>query len=533
MASRNFSATLGTLPPGQFTRNGGGGGGGGGNVGTPGGSMNYAGNLTQTPAGAIPRQTRNVPNASVGVVSDTNAYFSAEGRVMGMQNAGANGPSPAAAAAINRFMPSAGQRIGFGGTQPRFNSHDPSRQEQQVQAFANFGAKADPFRRGIYPTSREQNGMQWAGFGNKSRRLDTSNPAPVGRDALNPNSTFADASTTTQTPFANARFAQVRDASRKGGARGQPVNHTAPYTHLVRKFNNNADLQPASYKGMPIIVYKGIEAAAAVGMNARGSISDAEALRARYTEMTPTLFNYVMASTEESPQQVPSSIEERAQLLKILDDWAVEGVAINSGGGKKRPRGMADPRSSQHGFEKWVNSCVQGEVQAVNPWGPKGANRRCKLYFILKRVPRTTLARLVGHAVHSTHADDMASYRLTPEGSVVSVYSEGGKHPAPFQLIPWAQEPGKAIPEDVLKYEYKLGNAIVQGRGVVIQVGSTQSSLSVQVAPVTFAQATQASSQTRNEIMEEHGLRLINDAKSMVDAGQILMHVNVQVRTEV
>jgi len=550
MASRNYVKDNTAIPQGNFQRPSGGGGGGGG-VGQVGGRGNTALNLSQTPSGAIPRNVRNTPNGNVGVAGNANTSFMTNASVMGGQGRGASNPSDAARRVMNTFMPGAQASIAFGGSSPNFNSYDTSRSEQQVPAFAGFSQMQDPFRRGIVPTNRTQGGMQWNGFGGKSARLDTSGPMANNGDPRTPNALFSDGTQSLMSPFMMASFAQLKAPKTTTSTEGTKVNHTAPYAHTLRAFSRDPKLQPRQYRGMVMVIYRGIEdavqaaGAAGVGdaqLNRNGlmNITNSQSMRSRHTEMTVTLFNYVQANLETNAVPATTKQEELESLYTLLDEWAIHGVAINSGGGQKRRRNGVPERGHEFGFERWVNSCVSGETTALNLWGPEAANGKTDLYLIPKRVSRAKLAKVVAEKLNvfsqlnaAANADE-ATYRVAPEGSLLAVPSNG-KHPAPFQLVPYAQQAGDPIPDDILEYENNPGDAAsVKVRSVAIKVGTTTYPLDMQASPMTFGTKINRGTtlQAIRQLKQDYALAVVNDANNMINVGQLQIHVNINCETD-
>ena len=591
MASRNFVQNNTPLPPGQFRRPSGGGGRGPGGLST-GGTPNTALNLTTAAPGMAPRTSRSVPQANVGQPGNDGSAFLAQASVLGRQDTGAGGMSQRALNNMGRFMPGAATPAQLQHATPSFNSHDSGNSEQGVPAFAGFGAKVAPFTRGIGPTSKGLGGMMWNGFDARPSQLD-STPSMGGSrgngDPRTPNSLFADGTQTQASPFMMDAFTRARQAPEsKHTGEGDIVNVTIPYAHVLRPASKNPALQPREYRGQVMLTYRGVEAMAvatapsyhdtvnaktdalrAAGLVGAGlrAIAQRDSQRARHTEITLTLFNFVQASTEDSPAastgRLPDGYDEELSLLRMLDMWSVAGVAINDYGGRKRTRNGVAARANEHGYERAVNICVAGETSVLNLWGEKAGDSESRLYLILKRVPRADLAKLVGSRFNmydtsvSVPPAGEATYQVTDESGLQSVDGKN-LHPAPYQLVPYTHRGSAPIPADVLEYTTELPGDTGTYRGAAILVGhshypldtlrpqyTTNTTLSTvggsltrtlmpatKLIPNDTGDAIESAKRRYRKLQALQNLSIANNGQALINAGQLRMFVNVHTEVE-
>lgn len=586
MSNRNFVQNNTPIPQGQFQRPSGGGRGSGSFP--TGGTPNTALNMTTGQAGQIPRTVRNVPRANIGTPSNNGAAFLAQTNTLGTQGTGAGGESQHALSNMQRFMPNAPTPARMSHATPSFNGHDRSRSEQGVPAFANFGAKVQPFTRNIGPTSKSMNGLLFNGFDARPTKLD-STPGMGGSagngDPRTPNSLFVDGTQTQTSPFMMDAFTSARQAPEsKHTGEGDIVNVTIPYAHVLRPFHRDPHLQPREYNGMPMIAFRGVEAVASQNfalaapydsIRAQGEpgyglkqIARTDAARARHTELSLPLLNMTLASTEDNPLDaegdLPDDYDEERNLMRFCDQWSVTGIGINDYGGKKRRRNGVPARGGESGYERAVNICVAGETTSLNPWGEKAGDGENRNYFIVKRVSRKDLSKLVGDrfnifdtSLTVPPAGD-ATYRVTPESGINSVDGDG-LHPSPYQLVPYSHRGSQPIPDDVLEYTTGLAGDNNVYRGVAILVCHThypldtlrpQYSTNTQLDAVTggvtrtlMPQATRLVPGDSRDAIESakrqyrklqmlQNLSIANDAQALINAGQLRVFVNIQTETE-
>ena len=138
---------------------------------------------------------------------------------------------------------------------------------------------------------------------------------------------------------------------------------------------------------------------------------------------------------------------------------------------------------------------------------------------------------------------ERVTFRVTPEAGVVTV-QPNGRHVAPFQLVPYSQRGSAPIPDDVLEYTIKTnvgnnddGTPIIENvvfRGIAIKVGTTNYPLDMQTQQYVTGDPLQygTSDKAIRKLRMALNLASVNDAKTMINVGQLMAHINIQVQTE-
>lgn len=214
-----------------------------------------------------------------------------------------------------------------------------------------------------------------------------------------------------------------------------------------------------------------------------------------------------------------------------MEFWGFTGLIINDKALSVRHE--AD-RLATNGIERVLNRAVAGTARVFNYWGYNALRSNCKLFFILKRVPREDMARLSNgrpmqaeaqqylRAKSSSNkragsdafavpeaAPNMLYYRLGEKNDFLIVYEQDAEgrqlHASPFQLVPYATDSTEGVPLKARKYIDVDGSVAY---GLVYQVGYT-------IEP-----------QTQGDPSSSPGSIL--DVKSLSDAGQLNIAVVIE-----
>lgn len=428
-----------------------------------------------TPTGMRPANLRNAPMRTLG--SPQQMPSSKRAKLMtgigstkegskAHYGTGMGGMSDAAFRSIERFMPANIQEVTMPGTTPQPGQYAGS--EYGAPYFKGFGGPNTPginmFREGaINPLNRTDNGMAYAGFPERPTHLDANaaihppgNPDPRRAPGTlsGPNGSPL-ASSMAQTA-ANAREMTEETTY-------EHVNPIVQHGNIIRPFSPNFDA--VSNYGMFMVVNRSpatLKTAAKVNRNRFVGSFQPESLGGamnRYVMLNVTAFNYMLAKIE--------SAQSTKTALDVMKTYELFGAVIN-----EEKLNVTNTHSGQDtgSSERLVNFANQGPCTVCNYWGNKALKCNVRLFFVLRRVPRTELAKIAKGVPYKSKAmRDIEGGFETPTLSTETIfYNVGGKnssmtvypvdnngerlHPAPFQLVPYVHEKFGDLPPSIRTY---------------------------------------------------------------------------------
>lgn len=275
----------------------------------------------------------------------------------------------------------------------------------------------------------------------------------------------------------------------------EETNATIPHSMIMRPFAPNFSSE--DLYGQFVMVYR-----------SRSALNDDDKERKlrglpsgdasfRHTVMSVTAYNYMMASREidktEGNPAAYDKLQHEMPATQVAQYWEMAGLVIND-----RTLNVKNPedRIATNGSERLLNRCVAGTARSFNYWGRNALRSNCRLFFILKRVPRHELAQLADGRPLTAEAQrymysltkqaagavlakeglnaNTLYYKLGEKGDFAIVYETDGSgrklHPSPFQLIPYATDSGQGVPMKAREYREIDGS---KAYGVVYEVGAT------------------------------------------------------------
>lgn len=501
--SRFFNSSTQPLP-GGIGRPSRGGGSSAGLGGAPIVDKSINGNVgaLKRPASMVQRETRNVEGARMfgspqSLPAGKRARVTPLNNQFGAPLVAPAGPSVSAALrAVDRFAPSGATNAlrmpGSDAIAPGAHTTDNVYGVPAIQGFGDATTGADAVRMfrmgGVDPRSRTANGMMFSGLAAPGRPtvLD-SNRAYHGQPNPDPAKAPGTVGGPNGPPFA-ALMQQASQAQLDSMTTQKPrasVNATVQKGMTVVPFAPS--FTPDDYYGQFMVVLR--NAASYNANKADPRMFTTNTPRAgdlyRYMQLSVTGFNYVMASSELAP----AVGERELSAERLWDSWEMMGAVINEGA-----VASTNAAANKHGgVERLLNICQAGPVRVFNMFGKAALRSNARLSFILKRVPRTEIAkiakgrpvvselkRLLGPALSSATgvpigktAAETLYYKIGEHKEFLAVYSvneQGEKlHPSPFQLVPYVSNSSAPVPMAARRYYEEDGSVAY---GVVIEVGA-------------------------------------------------------------
>ena len=490
-----------------------------------------------TPVGMLPRGTVDAPYRQMGApqvapsskraMIMTGAGEGKMGRVARF-NTGMGGMSNAAFQAIERYAPSVGgseMKMPGQKNELRFGQH-AANSEWGVPSFAGFGSPNQQmgvtmFRTGaVDPGRKTRDGLMFSGYDARPTELDSQrsihgkpNPDPRNPGTIGgPNGPPLVSAVTPSRPNADG-LTQKKPA--------EEVNPVIQKGHIVRPFAPT--FNPDDNYAQWMIIHR-----AAASLNAQSGPKQLPGPRSgrlqgaqfRYTEMSITSFNYLLASSE----MAPSDPSRELDVLDLWRNWEMDGLVINE---VATSVVNTANRTVNAASERLVNIANAGPARSFNYWGNVAKKSNVIVGFILKRVPRAELSALTqGRPFKDEARREIASrqqdlrlvaplakdtiyYKLSEKKDYLAVYSRDNLnrplHPRPFQLVPFATDSFMGAPLESLHYNTANGG---DAYGIWIECAQT-------VYPITQGHA-------------EDAIAGIIDESRLASAGQLHVHVNIE-----
>jgi hypothetical protein len=490
-----------------------------------------------TPAGMMPRGTTDAPYRTLGSAQTapsskrallmTGAGPGKEGRVARF-NTGMGGMSNAAFKAIEHYAPTPnGSEMKMPGQkeQIHFGQH-AANSEWGVPSFTGFGTPNQQmgvtmFRTGgVDPGRKTRDGLMFSGYDARPTELDSQraihgapNPDPRNPGTIGgPNGPPLVSAMTPSRPNANG-LTEKKPM--------EEVNAVIQKGHIVRPFapTYNPDDNYAQW----MVIHR-----AAASLNAQagpkqlpgprsGKLSGAQF---RYTQMSITSFNYLLASSEMAPADLANELG----VLDLWRNWEIDGLVINE---VATSVVNTANRTVAAASERLVNICNAGPARSFNYFGNAAKKSNVIVGFIVKRVPRAELSALTQGRPFKDEArreiarqqndlrlvapvsKDTIYYKLSEKKDYLAVYSRDNLnrplHPSPFQMVPFATD--SFMGPSLKDLHYKTANG-ADAYGIWIECAQT-------VYPITQGHS-------------EDAIAGMIDESRLASAGQLHVHVNIE-----